>query len=683
MRKIILLLLLAMVGVLQGAETVEFTNVSPFSIGSAKLNAVTFGAGRFVVVGDGVILFSEDDGISWRKASGAPKTNYNALIHTGSRFFSVGEGSNIATSVDGSNWAILGLQQSHTLKSIAFGAGATVAVGDGIVASNKNLSWTTVYDGNFEAVAFGGGKFLAISKDQTGAISNDGQHWEKVANNIPLFFDNPSYRISRISGMVYANGRFIARVYYYETFSEIFGSTDGINWTRLADGSSRFTRWTGSDLTILNGRVVASGTWLGVPEGAVQSWSLDLSNELDYRAPEEFGTVAGTTSTFIGLGGGGNIWRSTNWQTLNASDWNLMSPPEVRLNSVAVLGQVFVGVGQETTGGPSGMEVARIVVSTNGLRSTFSARAPDNAVGLNAIYGADGRFVAVGRQGTIIRSFDGINWSKRVSNTTNEFSDVTYGAGTWVAVGTNGRIVSSSDGSAFSLRFSTTELDLKGVAFGGGQFVAVGSNGAILVSPNGLDWMSAADEAIDLSAVAYGNGRYVATGTNEIVRVSVSGADWQTYRIPGAFLLSHVAFANGVFVAIGVRGPSSGGSISPKIFYYSFDGVNWQNGAVTEAGIVGIESTGDEIWLSGQKSTIWKTLRNPVSMAQLQLQFLDRSLVFSVYVPIAGDYSIESALTLPATSWQNVVTFSNIFQHAGIHLTPPAIPAAYYRMRRR
>lgn len=60
---------------------------------------------------------------------------------------------------------------------------------------------------------------------------------------------------------------------------------------------------------------------------------------------------------------------------------------------------------------------------------------------------------------------------------------MTYRNGTFVAVGWNGAILTSPDGVSWTQQTSGTGNSLYGVAYGNGTFVAVGAYGAILTSP--------------------------------------------------------------------------------------------------------------------------------------------------------------------------------------------------------
>ncbi len=78
----------------------------------------------------------------------------------------------------------------------------------------------------------------------------------------------------------------------------------------------------------------------------------------------------------------------------------------------------------------------------------------------------------------------------RASGTSNDLNGVTYGNGLLVAVGKDGIILTSPDGVTWTRRASPTSNPLYDVAYGNGLFVAVGRDvgsygdyGTILTSP--------------------------------------------------------------------------------------------------------------------------------------------------------------------------------------------------------
>ena len=74
-------------------------------------------------------------------------------------------------------------------------------------------------------------------------------------------------------------------------------------------------------------------------------------------------------------------------------------------------------------------------------------------------------FVAVGKNGTILTSADGITWTSRASGTTNHLTGFDYGNSIFVAVGYSGLILTSTDGITWTSRTSSTSIRLTGVDY--------------------------------------------------------------------------------------------------------------------------------------------------------------------------------------------------------------------------
>jgi hypothetical protein len=105
----------------------------------------------------------------------------------------------------------------------------------------------------------------------------------------------------------------------------------------------------------------------------------------------------------------------------------------------------------------------------------------------------------------------------RTSGTNANLAGAAYGVGGYVAVGAEGTILTSVDGVEWAKRASGTEVgsvDLKGVAHGAKGHVAVGENGKTVASADGVLWKpSVAGTGSDLWAVTTCSGHYVATGS--------------------------------------------------------------------------------------------------------------------------------------------------------------------------
>lgn len=111
-------------------------------------------------------------------------------------------------------------------------------------------------------------------------------------------------------------------------------------------------------------------------------------------------------------------------------------------------------------------------------------------VELNSITLNDKIKVAVGNNGTIITSKNGIDWVAMNSGIESNLSGITVSnQGVFVAVGNNGTIITSKNGIDWVAVNSGTTNALMGVTVNNqGMFIAVGDNGTILTSNNSIDW---------------------------------------------------------------------------------------------------------------------------------------------------------------------------------------------------
>jgi signal transduction histidine kinase len=97
-----------------------------------------------------------------------------------------------------------------------------------------------------------------------------------------------------------------------------------------------------------------------------------------------------------------------------------------------------------------------------------------------------------------------------------------------VAVGDNGTVYASTDGVSWQRQQSGTLVWLRGAAYGAGKFVAVGESGTILTSTNGTQWTKVSSgTTVDLNRVAFIGTAFVAVGDDGVVRVSANGSSWQ------------------------------------------------------------------------------------------------------------------------------------------------------------
>jgi hypothetical protein len=173
------------------------------------------------------------------------------------------------------------------------------------------------------------------------------------------------------------------------------------------------------------------------------------------------------------------------------------------------------------------------------------------------VYG-DGVFVAVGWDGTIVSSTDGIGWELRDSGTNAWLFGVARGNGTFVAAGQEGCVLTSPNGADWTPQDSGTNLFFFDAGFGGGTFVLVGEGGGVMTSADGVKW--AAQESNTekwLLGVGYGAGTWVAVGSSGELVVSLPSG------LSPLRLSSPAYLADGTFTSL-ILGAVSGQSLTVR-----------------------------------------------------------------------------------------------------------------------
>src|SRR5262245_38042131 len=200
---------------------------------------------------------------------------------------------------------------------------------------------------------------------------------------------------------------------------------------------------------------------------------------------------------------------------------------------------------------------------------TWHARTP--GIGSQGITFAGGLFVAVGGNGSstnVLTSPDGMTWTPRHADTTNDLSAVAWGNGVYAGVGTQtgppgtryAVVVTSPDGAVWTGQRLATNTYLRAVTFANGLFVAVGYDGQsnhqfVMTSTNGTNWSShylTNLPSASWEGVTYGNGLFVATSFSAgPVLVSPDGINWTNRGNLMYGWNRAISYGNGRFVVVG------------------------------------------------------------------------------------------------------------------------------------
>lgn len=250
--------------------------------GDCSFNGIAHGGGRTVVVGGcdkkgGVIVISADGEI-WEEAAVKDQWMLNAVAYGAGRFVAVGYNTTVLVSSDGLSWTSRkdGLPDLGQLYDIAFGQGLFIATGKtgNILTSTDGLWWkqkTLDTRRELHGIAYGDGRFVIVTNDfwfsdVRAFVSTDGNTWEAEdtdcnENLYAVTYGGGVYMA--VGGNHYQGGR--GNIDITQTWDKrcaLFSSLNGSSWRKnscvaghqlfgAAYGSGRFVA-VGRDVILLS-----------------------------------------------------------------------------------------------------------------------------------------------------------------------------------------------------------------------------------------------------------------------------------------------------------------------------------------------------------------------------------------------------------------------------------------------
>lgn len=307
------------------------------------------------------------------------------------------------------------------------------------------------------------------------------------------------------------------------------------------------------------------------PRLAGDAWT--SGTPLPLGAPQNLKGIALNGSRFVVVGDAATIlagdFNYTNIDPPGVTAWmpptTLPSPFTANLSAV-IFSTAYVALGTDGS----------IISSTDGL--TWSANtailpAPStnmNGVAFGFVLGSTPTYVAVGDGGQIFTSSDLLQWNARNSGIANNLTGVALVNGYFIASGAGGTLLTSQDGIQWGLPLSTnTTSTLRGIAFGpssasttGVLYVAIGDAGTIITTPDiTTPWTPVIPPPVaqNLQSITVGGAsgsRFVAVGQGGAVVFSDDGLSWHSASSPpsGSPSLAKLVFAPAMYLAVGDAG---------------------------------------------------------------------------------------------------------------------------------
>ena len=497
------------------------------------LNDIKYYNGKWVAVGKGTeygnennyFIASSNNGFTWTKGTFKDDGNdYKdehaeglSLEHDGNEnWIVVGKNKSknlIFHSTDGDEWSKIIIGPSDSMNSSSPNVNNTNGLTFDIagVTFGNNL-W--IFYGEGQRKIYSDIFLLPVSSSSTGhsmLYSYNGIDWEGLG----IIFNTQNERLNAVKW----NGEIWVAVGKSNTTAIIGYSMDGLNWTQVAGNPFGNNNQFAVDLE-WNGE-----KWLAITDGGKIIESYDGKNWTNLSSSG----IANNFSSF-GIAYGNNKWLLFG-ETSPQSNNNIYYSTD------------------------------------NGINWTPTSSPFQNYA--NRGYYNERTWIAVGTgsSNNIALSTDGISWTGKSSDI-GYGEDILYGNNIWVAVGTNGAVYSTNDGVTWTSTTGTPSDTLEGVTWNKNLNLWVVSNGSsasssdFFYSNDGINWLNIAKNT---SLLPTGYGAKLSTGISYVYKRKPiftykndgnfkSPSDWQSQNIAGLDdfnSINRIVFDGDIFLACG------------------------------------------------------------------------------------------------------------------------------------
>lgn len=170
----------------------------------------------------------------------------------------------------------------------------------------------------------------------------------------------------------------------------------------------------------------------------------------------------------------------------------------------------------------------------------------------NQIAFGGGRYVAVGANGAVAVSYDGVTWVDRSNpDVTGDLRGVVYAKGKYIIGGIDGLIMYTEDFVTWGIATSNSAgvRYVRQIAYAENKYYATtytsSGKGEIWTSPDGITWTVQQQMNVRLWCLAYNNGKLITAGDSGSVYILDLGIVWQTKQTElseGQYLWERIVF---------------------------------------------------------------------------------------------------------------------------------------------
>ncbi|MEW8627026.1 MAG: hypothetical protein AB2551_14830 [Candidatus Thiodiazotropha sp.] len=395
---------------------------------------------------------------------------------------------------------------------------------------------------NLNDVAWNGSLLVAVGDNGTILTSADAQQWEQ----------QDSGELRGFKAVIWAGDRFIAVGGNTRQPLLVASSVDGLEWITLDTNIDSIfpledVVWDGSQFIAVGCKKV-----IGSEDGV--EWNLRLDGELDtdcYKGVEwtgeQFVAVGGNIKPHISISADGMSWSHVDTTSLYPSSAHGIQPQafgiEPQPQQVVWTGDQLVAVGSE----------GLVITSSDGISWTVQDSGTTQL--LTSLTWTGAKLIATQHTGTVHTSYDGVSWESFVIDSSRYINGAAFTGEDIVLVGSAGSIVLlNEDFSVSEYGTSVSYSPLTDVVWNGTRYIAIGTE--VLSSSDGIVWER---ESVNLSSylwrAIWAGDRFFAVGDEGLIVSSPDGSEWTHHEISAEFperqILYDIAWSGSRFVAVG------------------------------------------------------------------------------------------------------------------------------------
>lgn len=482
----------------------DWTEIQPIvSTNSSQPNVALTGicygpAGWIVTTTQSGLVIRSADGVNWQEVTATGYFSgdwWHSFFADGKYWFSQVGGA--CSTTDGTTWQYLtslpGIQPHGVVsRGVAPDYLAAASVSGGIVTSSNGLNWfldmpnqVTGWPRNLAVTCLGGEWIISGQNcNRTGSDPRPTDRISRSGTNIWV----PNFTAGQMS---IRDGTGEWRLGVQAVYADFLSTSNGLLAVRGARNQLVAGYLMPPSFDYQGGTVALPSLFRTVqaqPYKGVSGQTWEWVHASLTKTADGFDLFA-ETYTYVGARIDWGHFTSTNgsnWSRRTNGLNHATNFPAIR--GIAWGANQFVSVSEGSSPGPSGniTTTNRIYTSTDGESYTALSPAsivpPLNAEGLTGVAFANGRFVAIGNQGRILTSTNGLDWQTVRATDGRRWNRVRYLNGTWATVGNAGWVAFSNDGLNWTSKTSGTESDLTDIAERNGQFMVVGSHATVLMT---------------------------------------------------------------------------------------------------------------------------------------------------------------------------------------------------------